>query len=444
MEIKKDTVDGLKHTYQVSVAPEAIEMRVKTRILESGKKAKIPGFRPGKAPLQVLQQRYEGNVRPEVIRTVIDETYRKLLVEKKLRPAGQPQITVDSYEVNQALECTYEFEVLPVIKDIDLKKKVKLEKIVADVDPKMLDEAVGRIADTNKTTEPLTKDRAAKKGDIVFIDFSGTTKEGPISGGSGTGVQLELGSGYFIPGFEEQIEGMKKGQNKKIKVSFPKDYSADDLAGKDATFDCTLQDIHASVKPKVDDAFCDKIGFKSLKNLKVAIQKQLDAENERMSFLIAKKDVLDALDKEKLQLPLSLVDNELKQIMPEAVITEEGKKAKKQSKEEIAEQKKMRSLAERRVRLGLILAELGNKSKLEVTQKELQEAMIQQARNYPGEEKKVMEYFQKNHDAQQSLRAPIFEDKVIGMILDKADVKEKKVSQSDLEKAVKKVTDAEA
>ncbi len=441
MEFKKETNDGLKHTYQVSVAPEEIEMRVKTRIMDSGKKAKIPGFRPGKAPLQILQQRYEASVRPEVIRAMIDETYRKVLVEKKLRPAGQPQITVDSYDTHEALVCTYEFDVLPVIKEIDIKKKVKLEKKVADVEPKMLDEALERIADSNKTTEPLSKERAAKKGDVVFIDFKGTTKDGPISGGSGTDVQLELGSGYFIPGFEEQIEGMKKGQDKKIKVSFPDDYSAADLAGKDATFECTLKDIHTSVKPKIDDAFCEKIGFKTLKELKEAIQKQLDAENERMSFLVAKKDVLDALDKEKFDLPSSLVDNELKQIIPQSADAKEGKKP---SKEEVAEEKKMRPIAERRVRLGLILAEIGNKNKVEVTNKELQEAMIQQARNYPGEEQKVMEYFQKNRDAQQSLRAPIFEDKVIGMILDKADVKEKKISQSALEKAVKDVTEAEA
>ncbi|NCP62053.1 MAG: trigger factor [Alphaproteobacteria bacterium] len=448
MEIKKDTVDGLKHTYQVSVAPEAIEMRVKSRILEAGKGAKIPGFRPGKAPLQILQQRYESNVRPEVIRALIDESYRKLLVEKKLRPAGQPQITVDSYDVNKALECTYEFEVLPEIQEIDLKKKVKLEKLTSDVEQKMVKDSLDRIAATNKTTEPLKKERAAQKGDTVFIDFEGRTKDGPISGGSGKGVSLELGSGYFIPGFEEQIEGMKKGQNKKIEVPFPEDYSAADLAGKDATFDCTLQDIHTSIVPKIDDAFCEKMGFKTLKELEDAIKAQLVAENERMSFLVAKKDVLDALDSEKIDLPKSLVENEVRQItLPERSsedLGDEGdKKAPKKSKKETDEEKKMHKIAERRVRLGLILADIGNKNNVEVTNKELQQAIIDQARRYPGEEQKVMEYFQKNKEAQQSLRAPIFEDKVIALILSKADMKEKKVSQEVLEKAVKAVTEAE-
>ncbi len=437
MDIKKDSVEGLKHSYQVAVAPELIEMRVKTRILEAGKNAKIPGFRPGKAPLQVLQKRYEGTARPEVIRNVIDETYRKLLADKKLRAAGQPQITVDSYEVNQELLCTYEFEVLPEIKDIDLKKKIKVTKLSTKVEAKMVKEAVDRIADTNKTTKPLEKDRAAKKGDVVFIDFDGRTKDGPITGGSGKGVQLELGSGYFIPGFEEQIVGMKKGQNKKIEVKFPKDYSANDLAGKDATFDCTLQDIHEAEKPKIDDDFCKNIGFKSRKELDEAVEKQLQSENDRMAFTIVKKDVLDALEKEKFDLPESLVDSELSQIMPEAAGEE-----KKETKKEKDEKAKMRKIAERRVRLGLILADIGNKNKVEVTNKELQQAMIEQARRYPGEEQKVMDFFAKNSDAQQSLRAPIYEDKVIEVILEKASVTEKTVAQKDLEKAMQDVNDA--
>lgn len=440
MDIKKDSVDGLKHSYQVSVTPELIEMRVKTKILDAGKNAKIPGFRPGKAPLQVLQKRYESTARPEVIRAVIDETYRKLLADKKLRAANQPQITVDSYEVNQALVCTYEFEVLPDIKDIDLKKTVKVTKLSAKVDQTLIDEAVGRIADTNKTTKPIEKDRAAKKGDVVFIDFSGRTKDGPITGGSGKGVQLEIGSGYFIPGFEDQIIDMKKGQNKKIEVKFPDEYSAKDLAGKDATFECTLQDIHEAEKPKIDDAFCKNIGFESRKALDEAVEKQLQAENDRIAFTIVKKDILDALDKEKFDLPESLVESELQQIMPDVPETDGDKKEAKKDKDE---KEKMRKIAERRVRLGLILADIGNKNKVEVTNKELHQAMIEQARRYPGEEQKVMDFFMKNTSAQQSIRAPIYEDKVIQVILDKSSVTEKTVSQKELEKAMQVISEAD-
>ena len=444
LDIRKDEVKGLKHSYQIAVAPELIELRVKTRILEAGKNAKIPGFRAGKAPLQVLQKRYEGTARPEVIRAVIDETYAKLLTEKKLRAANKPQITVDSYEVNEELVCTYEFETLPTIQDIDLKKKVKVTKLSAKVEPKTVDEAVDRIADTNKKTKPLEKDRAVKQGDVVFIDFEGRTADGPITGGSGKGVQLEIGSGYFIPGFEDQIVGMKKGQSKKIEVKFPDDYSAKDLVGKDATFDCTLQDIHESEKPVIDDEFSKGIGFKDRKDLDAAVEKQLQAENDRMAFTIVKKDVLDALEDVDFELPETLVESEISQISPElSQLNDQKDGDQKDDEQSSKEAQKIRKIAERRVRLGLILADIGNKHKIEVSNKELQQAMIEQARRYPGEEQKVMEFFSKNRDAQQSLRAPIFEDKVIQSILDNATVTEKTVTQKDLEKQMEKVTNEE-
>ncbi len=449
MEIKKDTINGLKHTYQVAVAPELIEMRVKTRILETGKNAKIPGFRPGKVPFQILQKRYEGTVRPEVIRLVIDATYRQILADKKLRSVGQPQITVDSYEENQELVCTYEFEVLPEINDVDIKKKVKIEKLKAAVDKKSIDETIARVVNVNKTTKALIKERAAKKGDVVFVDFEGRTKKGPISGGSGKNVQLEIGSGYFIPGFEDQIVGMKKGQDKKIDVKFPDDYSSSDLAGLDATFDCTLQDIHESITPEINDEFCEKVGFKNREDFEKAVEEQLQVENDKMSFMISKRDVLDALEDEKFDLPTTLVESELTEIMPKEAASskkddKDSETNKKKTKKEQEEEDNMRVIAERRVRLGLLLADIGNKNKIEVTNKELHKAMIEQASRYPGEEQKVMDYFAKNTDAQQTLRAPIFEDKVIKLIIEQATVTEKEVSQADLEKAVKKITEAEA
>ena len=440
MEIKQDSVKGLKHSYSVVVKPEAIEMRVKKKLQNIGKTAKIQGFRPGKAPMQVLQQRYDSQVRPDALREIIDESFNKILKDKKLHPATKPEIIVEKYEVNKALECKYEFEVLPEIKEIDLKKKVKIDKLITEVSEKDIEETLKKIAETNKTTEPSKKDRAAKKGDTVIIDFDGKTKNGPISGGSGKGINLELGSGYFIPGFEDQVIGMKKGDKKTVKVSFPKDYSAKDLAGLDATFECELQEVHDTVTPKMDDEFCKKIGLKDLKDLKKTVKEQLVEENNRMSFLVAKRDILDALEGEKVELPESLVDSELQQITPQnAAANDPDEKSKKPSKKD---QDELKAIAERRVKLGLVLADIGNRNKIQVTEKEVQYAIIDQARRYPGQEKEVFDYFRTNAAAQQSLRAPIFEDKVIDFVISKATVKEKKVSKEALEKAAREVMEA--
>lgn len=443
MEIKKESITGLKHLYQVSVLPEIIELKIKNRLLEMGGKAKIPGFRPGKAPLIVLQQHYEASVRPEVVRGIIDDSYRQILKDKKLRPASYPEITVDSYAANQALECTYVFEILPEIQEIDLKKLPTVEHPTADVEDPMIEEVLQRIATTNKTTTPLSEERPCQKGDTVTIDFEGRTVEGPISGGSGKGIPLELGSGYFIPGFEEQLEGMAVGEHKTIQVTFPKDYSAKDLAGKKATFAVTLHKVEQTVIPKIGDDFAKKIGFGKLGDLKEAIKHQLESENARKSFLIAKKRILDILDGEKIDLPQNLVDHEMRQIQGESHThaTPEEKEGCHDCEEHSKNFEHHRPLAERRVRLGLILADIGNKNNIEVTSKEMQQAIVDQARRYPGEEKKVMDYFQKNTQAQNTLRAPIFEDKVIKMILEKGNIQQKKVSQKELEKIFKEIVE---
>jgi trigger factor len=439
MDIKNHSEDKLAHSFQVSVAPETIEFRIKNRLLELGKSAKIPGFRPGKAPLQILQQRYEATARPEVIRSVIDDSYQQILTQNKLRPASSPNVTVDSYEENQALVVTYAFEVLPEIKEIDLTK-IACERPTAAVTDKMIDAALTRLEQNNKSTAPLDKMRPAKMGDTIVIDFEGRTKNGPIVGGSAKGVNLELGSGYFIPGFENKIVGMAKGEYKTIEVSFPKDYNTKDLAGEDATFDVTVHDILKTVTPPIDDAFATNVGFKSLQEFREAIKHQLQVENDQMSFMVAKKAILDVVDKEKVDLPPSLVELEYKQIHPQANPEEGEKPSKKKASDE--EDKKFYTIAERRVRLGLILADIGNRAKVEVTAKELQQAVMDQARRYPGQEKAVMEFYQKNTNAQQSLRAPIFEDKVIRLIIAKGNVKDKKVTQAELEGALKKVTDS--
>jgi trigger factor len=465
MEIKEAKVSGLNHIYKVFIPAEQIEQKVKDKLEATGRKAKIPGFRPGKAPLQVIQQRYESSIRPDVLHDLLNDTVRKVIDDKKLRPAVKPELKVDKYEEGQSLECTIEIEVLPEIKEVDLKK-IDCEKFVTAVDDKQVMEQLENLAKGNKETKKLDKPRAAKNGDTVDIDFNGRTLAGPINGGSGKGVHLELGSGSFIPGFEEQLIGMNAGDERTITVTFPKDYQAEELAGQEANFVVKVREVLETVAPKIDEEFAKRLNFKALDDLKNVIKNSIERENERMTFLLMKKQILDQLDKLKVELPQSLVEAEFK-IIWQNHMEEEGhehehehdcdddscghedhkkdKKAKKGAKKDEHEKdrKLYHDLAERRVRLGLLLAEIGVKHKVEVTRDELQSAIFNHARRFPGQEKKVLDYYQQNPQALQQLRAPIFEDKVIDVIAKNATVKEKKVSQKNLEDAVKEITEGD-
>lgn len=452
MEIKDTQVKGLKHTYKIAIPADLIEKKVEARLVEAGSKVKIDGFRPGKAPMDMVKKRYEDSVRPEVLRDMLDGEVQKLIADKGLKAAGRPDVAVDKYEVGSALEFTVNFEVLPEIKDVDLKK-VKFEKMTAEADDAVVTERLQEIAKQNKTTKPLTSDRKAQKGDTVVVNFDGRTEDGPIKGGSGKGVNLELGSNYFIPGFEDQLIGWTKGQKGTINVSFPKDYNASDLAGKKAEFDVEITDILETVFPELDDAFAKTLGMKDLAEVKTLIKKVVQGEYDRMSFIISKRKVLDGLDPIKVEVPEGLVAREFKHIWEQTHphdhshcdhdhhhcdFEDEVKKADPKEKAD------MEKLAERRVRLGLLLAEIGRIHKVDVTKEELNNAVMEQVRRYPQQSKQVFEYYQKNPSAVQALRAPIFEDKVIEVVIKEAGIQDKKVPFATLEKEYKSVTEENA
>lgn len=449
MEIRDSQVKGLKHTYKATISADKIESTMQTRLVEAGSKVKIDGFRPGKAPMDLVKKRFEESVRPEVLRDLLDETVQKIIKDKNLRAAGRPSVDVDSYNIGSAMEITVSLEVLPDIKDVDLSK-VKFEKLVAKADDKIVDDRLAELAKNNKKTQPLEKDRSTKKGDTVTIDFVGRTEEGPFKGGSAKGVNLELGSNHFIPGFEDQLIGWSKGDKKTIQVTFPKDYGSSELKGKKAEFDVELTDIQETIIPTPDDAFAKTLGVKDLAELKSMIGNVVQGEYDRMSFMIAKRRTLDALDSVKIDVPETLTKNEFKHIWNQTHphnhdhcdhehdhcdFEDEVKKA------DPKEIKEMETIAERRVRLGLLLAEIGRSHKVDVTKEELEKAIWEQARRYPGQSKQVYEYYQKNQSAIQSLRAPIFEDKVIEVIVKEAGIKDKVVPFATLEKEFKEVTE---
>lgn len=455
MEIRQESVKGLKHKYSVTVDAEYIESKVKSEILETGKRVKLAGFRPGKAPFHVLQQRYEASVRPDVIKDVLQETVQKVLKDNNLKAAAQPNLSITSYENGKNLECSIELETLPEIGDVDLSK-IKAESFKCIVDDKRVTEQLETIADRQKSTKPLDKPRASKTGDTLLMDFDGRTEDGPIAGGSAKKYYLELGSGSFIPGFEDQLIGLNAGDKKTVELSFPKDYQAKDLAGKKATFEVKVHEVLETSAPVLDDAFAKSIGFEKIDQVKKLLSDSLQNENDRAAFILTKKQILDGLDKTKIELPETLVETEFQQIWNEHLHSDcdhahgncshedegtETKGKKSEKKTDPAEEKEYRTIAERRVRLGLLLAAVGNKNSVTVTPQELEQALIQEARKYPGQEKKVVEFYRSNGNAMQSLRAPIFEDKVIRWIIESLKLPTKEISQKELDKAFKDLTE---
>lgn len=453
MEVKDLSVEGLEHKIQVSIPLELIEKRLLQRLEDHGKSLKISGFRPGKVPLPILRQRYGVAARMEVVEALIQETSNQVLNEKNIRPAFKPEINVTSQQEEQNVQYVMTVESLPKVAVPDLKK-YKFSRLKAAVDRKSIDEAISRLREHNKQAKDLSADHKAEKGNVVIIDFDGEiVGEKKIEGGAGKEYALLLGSNSFIPGFEDQLIGVKAGDETTVEVTFPADYHSKDIAGKLAKFSIYVHKVQSMDLPELNDDFAKNIGFQQFSELEKAIEDQISDEYEKMSFLVSKRHVLDALAEDnKFASPKGLVENEFSIIWRElerenahAESHEHTEECQHEShdleKPEVKEQ--YQQIAERRVRLGLLLAEIGKEHKIEVTNKELERAVLEQARQYPGQEKQVFEYFRKDAQALASLRAPIFEDKVIKLILEKADVNQKDVTFEELEKAVKEITQGE-
>ncbi len=432
MQVKQLKQDGLSHELEVTVEAKDIASRVEKRLQDVAKTIKIPGFRPGKAPLSLMKQKYGKSVLGEVLESAVNETSQKALEEQKIKPALQPKIEVTSFDEDKDLVYKMEVEVLPEFKVKDYKG-FKLTKLVAKADDAAIDEALKRIASVRKTTELVKEKRAAKSGDTVTIDFKGRTADDNVEhpGMASEGHQLELGSNSFIPGFEEQLIGKKAGDAVEVKVSFPEEYGAAELAGRDAIFDCTIHEIRKSIDAVIDDEFAKTLGLEDLAALRKAVEDQTNQEFNNHSRLKLKKELLDQLDSEHVfEVPEGMKAMELENILQQVKMDNQQRGVagdpSNEEKEELAE------IADRRVRLGLVLSEIGNENNIKVVDAELQRAVITEAQKYPGQEKQVFDYFAKNREALESLRAPIYEDKVIDFILELATVTEKEVTAEEL------------
>lgn len=423
---------GLTREIEVTVTAKEISERVDARLLEVVKTIQLPGFRKGKVPMAIAKQKYGRAVMGEVLELAVNETTEKVMKDKGLKPAMQPKIEVKEFDEGKDLKYKIDVEILPEIKVKDFKG-LKLTKLTAAPDKKTVDESLDRIAAGNSTSEAITEKRATKKDDIVLIDFAGRTADDNKAhpGMQAHGHSLKLGSGQFIPGFEDQLIGKKAGDKVEVKVGFPESYHAAELAGREAIFDVTIHEIHAEVKGKINDDLAKRLGLEDAAALKKAVEEQLQKELDGHSRLRLKKDLLDKLDDmHKFDVPPGMLELEYSTIVRQVEMEQEHSGSKEKLTD--ADKKELKDIAGRRVRLGLILAEIGNTNKIKVADAELQRAVIAEAQRYRGQEKEVFDYYSKNRSALESLRAPLFEDKVVDFILELAEVTDKKVTPEEL------------
>ncbi len=440
MQVTETVSDGLKRQLKVVVPADELKARVETKLEDLKSKVRLNGFRPGKVPIAHVRQLYGRSVMAEVLEQTVGETSTKALQERKERPAFQPDIKLpeDQAAVERMiggesdLEYTMSFEILPKFQLADLKS-ISLEKEVAEPEAADIEKSIARLLKANVSYEP--KDSPAGKDDRLTIDYKGSVNGEPFEGGTGEDAFVVIGSGRFIPGFEEGLEGANSGDKREVRVTFPADYQAKHLAGKEAVFDVTVKEVAKPVEAKADDEFAKSLGLESYAKLEDAIRGQLQKELDTAARNKLKKVLLDALDeRHSFELPPSLIDAEFEGIWRN--VNRQLEQAKSTFEAEGTTEEKAREeyrkLAERRVRLGLILSEIGNENQIRISEEELRRAMIDRARQFPGQERQVLEFYKKNPNAINELRAPVYEEKVITFTLELAKVSDKKVTPAEL------------
>jgi trigger factor len=442
MEITETLSDGLKREFQVQVPAADLEARVTERLGELKDKVQLRGFRPGKVPVGHLKKLYGKSVMAETIEAVIRELNAKIVSDHGLKLAMEPKVTIpnEATEVEKVisgqsdLAYTLALEILPKIELADFKG-IKLERLVAEVTEPQISEALDRIGEQNRPFSAKGEGAKVEKGDRVVIDFTGKIDGTPFEGGTGGDVGVNVGSGTFIPGFEDQLIGMSVGEQRVVKVTFPAAYMNAQLAGKAAEFDVTAKTIEAPGTVTIDDAFAKSLGMESLEKLKEAVKGRLQQDLGSVSRQKLKRQLLDHLDQmHKFALPPTLAEDEFKNVW-NAVESDLKAQGRTFADEETTEEKareEYRGIAERRVRLGLVLAEIGEKNNITVTEDEISRAIVERARQVPGREQEVWDYYRKNPGAVAGIRAPIFEEKVVDFLVELAKVTEKQVSREEL------------
>lgn len=443
MQVTETQNEGLKRGYKFTLTADQLAAKVDEKLKEAQPEVEMKGFRKGKVPMALLKKQFGPRVLGDAMQESIDTALREHLEKSGDRPAVQPKIEMENGETwkegdDVVVNVTYEN--LPAIPETDLSK-LKLERLVVKAEDKAVEEALANLAENATNFDDKRKGSKAAKGDQITIDFKGFVDGEAFDGGAAEDYPLVLGSGSFIPGFEDQLIGAKVGDEVKVEVKFPEEYGAPNLAGKDATFETTVKAIKAPKKAEIDDELAKKFGAEDLAALKKQITERLEAEFAGASRQVLKRQLLDQLDElVSFELPEALIEAEAGQIAHQ-LYHEEHPDDHGHNHGEIEPTEEHKKLAERRVRLGLLLADVGQKAEVTVTDQEMTQAVLRQARQFPGQERQFFEFIQQNPQAQQQLRAPIFEDKVIDHIVEGAKVTDKEVSKEDLEKAIEKLDD---
>jgi trigger factor len=442
MQVKETVADGLKHEFEISVPAAEIEAKVDEKLIDLKDKVRLNGFRPGKVPIAHLKKLYGRSVKAETIEQLIRDTNSRVFTERGFRLATEPKVTMpEEKEAVEALlegksDLTYTVavEVVPPITLADFKS-FEVERPVAEVSEADVDEAVQRVADQNRPYAAKAEGGKAESDDRVTISFKGTIDGTPFEGGSGEGIAVQIGSNTFIPGFEDQLIGIGVGETRTLKVSFPPNYGNADLAGKPAEFETTATAIEAPGEVAIDDEFAKTLGMESLDKLKEAVRERMKTEYAVVSRQRVKRKLLDCLDEaHRFDPPPSLVEDEFK-LMWDSIKAEMESAGKTFADEDTTEDKAMedyRKIADRRVRLGLVLSEIGEKNAITVSEDEVGRAVVERARQMPGREKEVWDFYRSNPQALAQLRAPIYEDKVVDFLIELAKVTDKPVSREDL------------
>ncbi len=442
MQVTETLNEGLKRGYAITVTAAELEERVNTKLTEAQPDVEMKGFRKGKVPMALLKKQFGQRLMGEVMQESIDGAMQKHFEDSGDRPAMQPEVkmTNEDWKEGDDVQVEMSYEALPDIPEVDMSG-INLEKLVVKAEDAAVDEALGNLAETAQDFKGRRKGSKAKDGDQIVMDFVGKVDGEAFEGGSAEDYPLVLGSNSFIPGFEDQLVGVKAEEEKTVTVTFPEDYQAENLKGKEATFDCTIKEVKEPVAAEIDDELAKKFGADDLAALKGQISERLESEYAGAARAVMKRSLLDELDAAvKFDLPPTLVDAEAKQIAHQ-LWHEENPDVEGHDHPEIETTDEHMQLAERRVRLGLLLADLGQKAEVEVTDAEMSQAVMQQARQYPGQERQFFEFVQQNPQMQQQLRAPLFEDKVVDHVFELAKVSEKEVSKDDLQKAVEALED---
>ena len=442
MQVTETLVEGLKHEFKISVPATDLDAKADAKLVDMKDKVRLNGFRPGKVPVAHLKKLYGRSVMAETIDQTIRDTNSQIFTDRGFRLATEPKITMptEKNEVEELLsgktDLTYTvaIEVVPQIQLADFKS-FTVEKPVVDVSDSDVADAIKRIADQSRPYTARAEGAKAENGDRVTISFKGTIDGVPFDGGTGEGIQVVIGAGQFIPGFEEQLIGIGAGETRTLKVSFPKNYANEKLAGQPAEFETTATLIEAPGETTIDDEFAKTLGLELLDKLKEAARERLVSEFAGATRQRVKRALLDRLDEShKFEAPPSLIDEEFNLMWNsiKAEMDSSGKTFADENTTEEAAKEEYRKIADRRVRLGLVLSEIGEKNKITVTEDEVGRAVIERARSMPGREKEVWDYYRNNANALAQLRAPIYEDKVVDFILELATVTEKKVSREEL------------